>query len=142
MYELPAANVTSAGPTPRVSTMPRIGVFLGIWLVLLVGYGAYKLFHHSMQVEPTMPPVAEGIRFPPDWNEHVGSLSTSAFESEASLRRVEDEIRRTLALTDSFVEARHLHAALQNLEAAHQDVVRSRHDIEALEVLLKGEMSQ
>jgi hypothetical protein len=58
------------------------------------------------------------------------------------LRRAEDEIRRTLTLTDSFVEARHLHAALASLEAAHQDMVRSRHDIESLESLLKGEKVQ
>jgi hypothetical protein len=76
---------------------------------------------------------------PPDWSQHIGSLNTESLDSEASLKRTEDEIRRTLTLTDSSVEARHLHAALANLEAAHQDVVRMRHDIESLEILLKGE---
>ncbi|HWZ30737.1 MAG TPA: hypothetical protein VNX18_05365 [Bryobacteraceae bacterium] len=143
MYELPAPNFSPPGSAPRVSVTPRIGVFVAIWLALLGGYAAYRLLYQPTRSEAARPNiVAPKAEISPDWSRHIGNLSDAAFDSEANLRRVEDEIRRTLALTDSFVEARHLHAALASLEAVHQDMVRSRHDIEALESLLKGEKLQ
>jgi hypothetical protein len=143
MYELPAPNFSPPGSPPRVSVTPRIGVFIAIWLVLLGGYAGYRLLYPPARSEAARPDsIPLRAEISSDWSRHVGSLSGAAFDSEANLRHVEDEIRRTLALTDSFVEARHLHAALASLEAAHQDMVRSRHDIEALEALLKGEKTQ
>jgi hypothetical protein len=143
MYELPPANLSTPGPAPRVSVAPRIGVFVAIWLVLLGGYVAYQWLSRSARSEAAKPDAAATkASVPPEWSQHVGSLGSASFDSEANLQRAEDEIRRTLTLTDSFVEARHLHAALASLESAHQDMVRSRHDIEALESLLKGEKSQ
>jgi hypothetical protein len=142
MYELPG-NFSAPGSAPRVSVTPRIGAFIAIWLVLLGGYAVYRAVYQPTRSEAAKSDAATPRAWvPPAWSQHVGSLSVAAFDSEANLRRAEDEIRRTLALTDSFVEAGHLHAALASIEAAHQDMVRSRHDIEALENLLKGENPQ
>ena len=144
MYQLPPpANFSSPGTAARVSVTPRIGVFIAIWLVLLGGYAVYRLAYQPARSEAAKSEAAPPkVGISPELTRHIGSLSGEVFGSEANLRRVEHEIRRTLALTDSFVEARHLHAALASLEAAHQQIVRSRHDIEALEGLLKGENTQ
>lgn len=143
MYELPPVNFSS--PTSsRITVMPRIGVLVLIWLLLLGGYAAYRvLYQPTRSAEKKSDGITPNLAaVPAEWAVYVGSLSTTAFNSEANLRQAEAELRRTLALTDSFVEARHLHAALVDLEATHQDLLRSRHDIESLEVLLKGEKPQ
>jgi hypothetical protein len=142
MYELPPANFPSPRPTGRVSATPRIGVLVAIWLALVACYGAYRWLYQPPRSEAKVNTVPPRIVIPPDWSHHVGSLSNDALDAEASLRHVEEEIRRTLALTDSSVEARHLRAALASLDVAHQNIVRSHHDIEALELLLKGANQQ
>ena len=142
MYELPPANFSKL-TSSRITVMPRIGVLILVWLLLLGGYAAYRTFYQPARSDEKKSDITPNLAaVPAEWAAHVGSLSTASFNAEASLRQAESEVRRTLAVTDSFVEARHLHAALANLEGTHQDLVRSRHDIESLEVLLKGDKSQ
>lgn len=140
MYELPSANFSSPGsPPPRVSVTPRIGIIVVIWLALIGGYAAYRFLRPPESEAAKAAQTATVQVVPASWSEHVVNLDTETLNAEPNLRHAEEEIRRTMALTDNFTEARHLHAALASLEATHQSLVRSRHEIDILEVLLKGE---
>ncbi|HLG95961.1 MAG TPA: hypothetical protein VKX49_06590 [Bryobacteraceae bacterium] len=146
MYQLSSGDYSPQFTRPRPSVAPRIGVFIALWLLLALGYGGYRLFKSQTSVAPvqvqamTTPTVSVATIVA--WRSQAKEAGLAAQQAETDLRQGEAEVRKTLGLTDSLVEGKHLHAAMARLEAVRQGLERTRYDLDTLETLLKGEEKQ
>jgi len=147
MYQLPSSDYSSQPSTSRPTVVPRFGVLIAIWFLLAAGYGGYRFLISRTK---STPEENTAIAAKPQEDVYRVALSetrainaaTDMARTQTEIRQAEAEVRRTLTLTDSFVEARHLHAALAKLEAAHQGLERARTDLDSLQLILKGENHQ
>jgi predicted negative regulator of RcsB-dependent stress response len=143
MYQIPSSEFSPQLSGPRASVTPRFGILIVIWLMLAVGYAGYRWLVPQRRTSaaeitvPAKPAVASAIMTVS--KTQASNASIAASRAEDQLRQAEGEVRHTLAIADSLVEARHLHAAIAKLETAHRELERARNDIDSLESLLKGE---
>lgn len=145
MYQLPSGDFSPQFMKPRASVAPRFGVFIAIWVLVALAYGGYRFFVTRRADTPVRAVAtargATGATLAV-WRSQARDAATAAQQAERDLRQAESEIRKTIGLTDSLVEGRHLHAALAKIEAAHEGLERTRYNMDSLETLLKGEEKQ
>jgi len=144
MYQLPSGDFSPPfAAKPQAAGAPKIMALVVIWLMLAIGYFGYRALREPKRAAPPPPPPPPSAPARPAVNPlavaHATNALGAALRAETELRQAEAEVRRTMTLTDSLVETRHLHVALANLEAARQGLEQNRYDIDSLESLLKGE---
>ena len=140
MYELPAPDYVQQART-RVRSVPRFSLLFLFWMVAVLGGGAYWfLRHHGPDHAATThdPRIMAALPVRADLGRHLARAAASANRTEAGIRQTEEQVRRTLALTDNPTEVRHLHAALADLEAAHQSLLANRDELDSANSLMKG----
>lgn len=140
MYtQLPAPEYAPPVASPARAA-PRFKALFLFWLLAAFGSGTYWALRHGAPQSGAQAHALPAVTPPlaPDFGKHLARAAADANLAEAGIRRSEEQLRHALALTDNPTEARHLHGALVDLEAAHQRILADRDELDSLNLLTKG----
>lgn len=138
MHELPSGDYAPRFMIQRRAAAPRFATFVVLWFLVAAGYASYHIFRTPRDAGSAHPRDTEVTREDTAaWRTGVRQAGSGTLTAHAALRQVEAEVWRTLTLTDSMAERRHLHAALERLAAAREALDRARYDLDSLESSLE-----